>query len=163
MKTKPIRVFLCHSSGDKPTVRSLYSRLRSDGISPWLDEEDLRPGENWRTAISKAVRNADVVLVCLSKTFIAKTGFVQKEIAFALNRAEEQPEGEIYLIPVRLEPCAVPERLSQWQWVDLFADRGYEKLIGSLNLIRGHAASTDATTIPCWLLVAEIRGTTDLT
>jgi hypothetical protein len=160
VKKEPISVFLCHSSGDKPAVRSLYSRLRSDGISPWLDEEDLRPGENWRTAISKAVRNADIVLVCLSKTSIAKTGFVQKEITFALDRAEEQPEGQIYLIPVRLEPCAVPERLSQWQWVDLFSDRGYDKLLSSLNLTRSHDASSGLKIIPCWLLVAEIRGFT---
>src|SRR5436190_2223279 len=158
MKTKPISVFLCHSSGDKPAVRSLYSRLRGDGISPWLDEEDIRPGENWKIAISNAVKNADIVLVCLSKTSIAKTGFVQKEITFALDRAEEQPEGQIYLIPVRLEPCTVPERLSRWQWVDLFSDRGYEKSVGSLNPIRGHDASRSFTTIPCWLLLAEIRG-----
>jgi class 3 adenylate cyclase len=160
METKPISVFLCHSSGDKPAVRSLYSRLRSDGISPWLDEEDLRPGDNWRTAISNAVRNSDIVLVCLSRASIAKTGFVQKEITFALDRAEEQPEGRIYIIPVRLEPCAVPERLTQWQWVDLFSDRGYDKLLTSLSLTRSHDASGDSSTIPCWLLAAEIRGST---
>jgi class 3 adenylate cyclase len=160
MKTKPISVFLCHSSGDKPTVRSLYARLRSDGISPWLDEEDLRPGDNWRTAISKAVRDADIVLVCLSKASIAKTGFVQKEITFALDRADEQPEGQIYVIPVRLEPCAVPQRLSQWQWVDLFSDGGYDKLLASLNLTRSHDVPTDSDTSSCWLLVAEIRGFT---
>src|SRR5206468_8559805 len=31
MKTKPITLFLCHPSGDKPAVRSLYPRLRRDG------------------------------------------------------------------------------------------------------------------------------------
>ncbi len=148
MKQKPITVFLCHSSDDKPAVRSLYARLKSDGISPWLDEEDLRPGENWRTAITKAVRAADIVLVCLSKTSIAKTGYVQKEITYALDRAEEQPEGQIYLIPVRLEPCPVPERLSHWQWVDLYSDRGYEKLLSSLALLRGSDASHDGGWTP---------------
>ena len=31
---KPLRVFLCHSSGDKPMVRELYKRLSQDGIQP---------------------------------------------------------------------------------------------------------------------------------
>jgi hypothetical protein len=43
----PLRVFLCHSSGDKQAVRDLYRRLRGDGLDPWLDEENLLPGQNW--------------------------------------------------------------------------------------------------------------------
>src|ERR1700733_1117335 len=35
----PLRVFLCHSHGDKRTVRKLYTRLAEDGFLPWLDEE----------------------------------------------------------------------------------------------------------------------------
>lgn len=37
----PLRVFLCHSSNDKPAVRELYQKLRAEAwISPWLDEEE---------------------------------------------------------------------------------------------------------------------------
>jgi hypothetical protein len=74
------RVFLCHSSGDKAQVRDLYQRLRKDGFEPWLDEEDLLPGQDRSQEITKAVRSSAVVLVCLSKSSITKTGFVQKEI-----------------------------------------------------------------------------------
>jgi hypothetical protein len=42
-----MRIFLCHSSGDKIAVRKLYHRLRADGFNPWLDEEDLIPGQDW--------------------------------------------------------------------------------------------------------------------
>jgi hypothetical protein len=132
---KPVTTFLCHSSGDKPAVRELHQKLRADGVSPWLDEIDLLPGTDWKTSITNAVQAADSVLICLSKTSIAKTGFVQKEILFALDRAEEQPEGRIYLIPARLEPCVVPQRLSRWQWVDLFTEGGYERLLLSLSQI----------------------------
>src|SRR5215469_4381593 len=34
-------VFMCHSSGDKPAVRTLYRQLQADGFQPWLDEESL--------------------------------------------------------------------------------------------------------------------------
>lgn len=65
-----LRVFLCHSSKDKPTVRTLYHRLREDGIAPWLDEEDLLPGQNWQMEIPKAVQSSDVVIICLSRDSI---------------------------------------------------------------------------------------------
>ena len=40
------RVFLCHSSADKEAVRKFYQRLRRDGFKPWLDEEDILPGQD---------------------------------------------------------------------------------------------------------------------
>ena len=135
--TSKLPVFLCHASDDKQRVRELYQRLRADGFAPWLDEENLIPGQNWEQEIRKAVNNAGAVLVCLSQQSITKTGFVQKEIRIALDAAEERPEDTIYIIPARLEECAVPDRLRTWQWVDLFADRGYEQLLRSLRAYAG--------------------------
>jgi outer membrane protein assembly factor BamD (BamD/ComL family) len=53
---------------------------------------------------------------------------------FALDIADEKPDGTIYLIPARLEDCEVPERLNRWQWVDLYEDNGFIKLLRSLKL-----------------------------
>jgi len=128
------RVFLCHSSSDKPAVRALYRRLRTDGFQPWLDEEDLLPGQTWEYEIQQAVRSADVVLVCLSSRSVNKAGFVQKEIKFALDVADQKPEGEIFLIPVKLETCEIPERLRRWQWVDYFDAQGHNRLLGALRV-----------------------------
>src|SRR5215510_12218438 len=88
-----LRVFLCHSSGDKAAVRDLYHKLRTDGFDPWLDEEDLLPGQQWEREIRLAVRESEIVIVCLSRASITKTGYIQKELKFALDAAEEQPEG----------------------------------------------------------------------
>lgn len=128
-----LRVFLCHSSGDKIAVRELYKRLISDGFKPWLDEEDLLIGVDWNIAIQKAIRASDLVIVCLSQTSTTKAGFVQKEIKYALDKSDEQPEGTIFIIPLKLEECDVPDRLRQWQWVDYFDARGYERLVRSLR------------------------------
>lgn len=129
---RSLRVFLCHSSGDKPLVRNLYERLRSDGFIPWLDEKDLLPGQNWDAEIRKAILDTDVVIVCLSRHSIGKTGFVQKELKYALDVADSQPDGAIFIIPMRLENCEVPERLKHWQWADFFEEEGYERLARAL-------------------------------
>jgi len=128
----PLRIFLCHSSSDKPPVRDLYKRLKKDGFDPWLDEENLLPGQKWQIEIPKAVMASDVVIVCLSHKAINKAGYIQKEIKDALDAADEQPEGTIFLIPLKLEECNVPERLRDLHWVNYFEDNGYIKLIRSL-------------------------------
>lgn len=128
-----LRVFLCHSSSDKAKVRELCRRLRADGVTPWLDEEELLPGQDWHREITRAVRSSHVVIVCLSGTAISKVGYVQKEIKHALDVADEQPEGTIFLIPLKLEECDTPERLQRWQWVKLFEESGYERLMRALR------------------------------
>ena len=134
-KTIPtLKVFLCHSSSDKAAVLNLYKRLISEGIDAWLDQEKLLPGQDWREEIPHAVREADIVIICLSNNSITKEGYVQTEIAFALDIAKEKPEGTIFLIPTRLEECKVPDRLNRWQWVDLFSENGYGQLMRSLRL-----------------------------
>lgn len=129
----PLKIFLCHSSGDKKAVRRLHARLTKDGFLPWLDQQDLLPGQDWEAEIKKAVRNSDVILVCLSPSSITKQGFVQKEIRMALDVADEKPDGMIFIIPALLKACAVPDRLRQWQWIDLYKPRGYSKLLTSLR------------------------------
>lgn len=131
---RPLKVFLCHASGDKPQVRALYKRLIAEGVDAWLDQEKLLPGQNWRVEIPRAVKESDVVVICLSNNSITKEGYIQKEIKFALDVADEKPEGSIFLIPARLEECVVPDKLSVWQWVDLYENNGFVKLLRSLKL-----------------------------
>src|SRR5262249_459330 len=135
-RPKPaLRVFLCHSKYDKGQIRELYERLRNeDGIKPWLDEYDLIPGQDWELEITKEVRSSHCVLVCLSNQAMDAAGFLHKEIKFALDAAELQPEGTIYLIPVKLEECAVPERIKRFHWVNLFEPTGYSNLTRSLRM-----------------------------
>jgi formylglycine-generating enzyme required for sulfatase activity len=128
-----LKIFLCHASGDKPAVRDLYRRLCAAGFDPWLNEEKLLPGQDWQLEIPQAVRSSDAVIVCLSSRAVTKRGYVQKEIRYALDVADEQPEGAIFLIPLRLERCDVPHRLRRWQWVDLFHEKGYERLLRALR------------------------------
>lgn len=126
-------VFLCYSNTDKAKVSKLYKKLRSEEINVWYDEESLIPGQNWKYAIEKAIRLSQMVIICLSKGSINKKGFVQKEIKIALDIADEQPEGTIYLIPLKLEECQLPSRLSHLQCVDLYDGNGWDKLISVLR------------------------------
>jgi len=143
IEPRKLRVFLCHSSQDKPLVRELYQRLLPESwIDPWLDKEKLLPGQDWDMEIEKAVEAADAVIVCLSNNSVTKEGYVQRELTFVLKAAEKKPEGTIYILPIRLDECSVPHKMRVWQYLDYFPDDNKEKsnksLIQSLEQRANH-------------------------
>jgi len=134
-----LRVFLCHSSGDKPTVRELYEKLNGESwMDAWLDEEKLLPGQDWEYEIEKALDNSDAVIVTLSTGSVSKEGYVQRELKFVLDIALEKPEGTIFILPVRLDDCERPRRLRTIQGIDYFPPERREwahtRLLSSLKL-----------------------------
>ena len=136
---KKLLIFLSHASEDKSPVRELCERLKADGFDPWLDEERLLPGMNWNMEIENALRASDVILLCFSELSIQKEGYIQREYKRAMRYQEEKPDGTIYIIPVRLDRCDLPNFTSDLQFVD-FPD-GYDRLVVSLNLRSGKLAS----------------------
>ena len=106
-------------------------------IQPWLDEEQLYPGQDWNLEIERAVEGADAILVCLSKNSITKEGYVQRELRIVLDFADYKPEGALFIIPIRLEECEPPRRLRIWQYADYFEgqrERAFQKLLVSLKI-----------------------------
>jgi formylglycine-generating enzyme required for sulfatase activity len=116
-------------------VRELYKRLASEKwIDPWLDEENLLPGQDFDLEIYKATRDSDAIIICLSKVSVAKEGYVNKEIRRALDIAQEKPEGAIYVIPLRLDACNPSfEQLRKLHWLDYFTPNAHEKLLKALR------------------------------
>lgn len=105
-----------------------------------------RPG--WDLEIEKAVEAADAVIVFLSNNSVSKEGYVQRELRFVLRIADFKPEGTVFVIPVRLDDCPRPRRLSMWQDVDYFPENrknwAYKRLLNSLKL---PAEKLDITTV----------------
>jgi hypothetical protein len=136
LASNKVQAFLCYASSDKELVRKLYRDLLRDGIDPWLDEEKLLPGHDWDLEIRSAMAKSGVVVVCLSRNSVTRTGYVQKEIRQALDLADQRPQGAIFLIPAKLEDCPIPERLAHLQYVELFRGAGYAKLLKSIDSTR---------------------------
>ncbi|MFG6105370.1 TIR domain-containing protein [Leptothoe sp. EHU-05/26/07-4] len=136
-----IRIFLAHASENKEAVINLYDRLQEKGFQPWLDKKDLLPGQNWRSEIPRAIQNSDICLACLSQQSVIKKGYVQKEFKLALSKCAEMPTGKIYLIPLRLDACEIPElrqedygvNLRDLQWVNYFETDGFDMLVRSID------------------------------
>ncbi len=127
------RIFISYAREDESAVRRLYRKLSDAGFIPWMDKVDLLPGEQWRPAIEKALREADFLIICLSNTSVQKRGFVRREFRAALDLWQEKHDDDIYIIPVRLENCDPPDELDRFQWLDLFEDDEWPRLIRALQ------------------------------
>jgi hypothetical protein len=129
------KIFLSYAREDQPQVIDLYNKLKNSGFQPWLDIEDLLPGEDWDLEIRKAIRNSKFFLACLSKKSVAKRGYIQKELKMGIDVLAEFPEGEVYLIPVRLDDCELPDRIKSLQAANLFESTGFNKLKTALESV----------------------------
>ena len=128
-----LQVFLCHSRIDRDSVHALYLRLTKDHVKVWLDKEKLLPGHDWKREIQRAILESEVVIICLSKSFNKREGYRYEELKLALKKAHLLPDDEVFIIPVRLEKCDVPESLMHLHRVDLFGRGGYKRLIRALR------------------------------
>jgi hypothetical protein len=131
--TYTANIFLIHAHSDRETVHKLYTRLIKDGIHAWLDVERLQPGQDWQNEIRNAILKCDLIIVCLSRGFEKQQGYRHEELKLALEKANFLPDDEIFIIPVRLEECDMPEALRRLHRVDLFKAGGYKKLLRALR------------------------------
>ena len=134
-RTRP-RVFIAYVQEDSAAAERLYRGFRDHGYEPWLDRRKLLPGQNWPRAIEQAIEVTDFFAACFSRRATGKRGWFQSELRYALDCARRVPLGEIFLIPVRLEECRVPARVSrEIQYVDLFPDweKGFRRMLAAMR------------------------------
>ncbi|NEZ60333.1 TIR domain-containing protein [Adonisia turfae] len=169
-----IRIFLAHASEDKPAVTDLYYRLKESGFEPWFDKVNLLAGQSWRAEIPKAIKNSHVFIACLSQQSVKKQGYIQREFRMALNHMADRPPGQIFLIPVRLDKCQIPDlrqeeygiSLSDYQWVDLYEPDGYDRLVQGIRATFADMAgddNADEVTFPEQLLSTAAPVTSSIT
>jgi hypothetical protein len=126
------RVFICYAREDLALARRLYTDLKQAGVKPWMDSEDLLPGQNWKLVIKRVIKESTYLIALLSSRSLSKRGFVQKEIREAWNVVDELPPEEIFIIPVRLDECTpMDERLQELHHIDLFPsyEEGLQRIL----------------------------------
>jgi hypothetical protein len=120
--------FISYSRLDSSFANSLAADLKAHGANVWLDQLDIRPGQQWDRAIEQALRTASEVIVVLSPAAVESNN-VMDEIALALDERKT-------VIPVLYRECRIPFRLARVQYIDFRSD--YEA--GTTALIKALAS-----------------------
>jgi hypothetical protein len=110
-------VFLCHNSEDKPAVRDIAQKLVNEGIKPWLDEDQIRPGTSWQTALGQQIESIKSAAV-----FVGESGlgpWQNQEIQALLSQFVKR---QCPVIPTVLPSAKatpdLPWTLANLHWVD---------------------------------------------
>ncbi len=127
--------FLCHAKEDKDQVEEIGSKLLTDGFLTWYDEKDLLPGDDWQQVIEQEIEKCDFFLAFLSSRSCEKTGYVQRELRYALQQRDRRPFDRRFIIPILLDACDVPRELRQIHFLELWRSGSYEKLKTALTTI----------------------------
>ena len=130
------KVFVAYVQEDRAAVDCLCDQLEESGFDAWVDHRRLLPGQNWPRAIESAIETTDFFLACFSRNSVTRKGGFQAEIRYALDCARQLPMDEVFLIPLRLDDCTVPLRISrEIQYTDLFPlwRRGFERILAIMR------------------------------
>ena len=128
-----VQLFICYGREDFEQAHGIYEKLRDEGYTPWMDKENIVGGQDWELEITRAIEGSKFFLACLSRNSVNKEGYVQKELKKGLEILDRQPEGNIYLIPVRLDDCGVAQRFKRISWINLFEPNGTEELLKAIE------------------------------
>lgn len=91
-------VFISHASEDKQIVaKPLTEGLRQYSLAVWLDEQELRLGDQLRQKINQGLSRSRYGVVILSRAFFAKS-WPQEELDALLGK---ESFGEKIVLPVR--------------------------------------------------------------
>ncbi len=130
------QVFISHAKEDYEIAEQLYHHLMENGYSPWLDKKKIKVGEDWDYAINKALKESTFVILLLSSVSVKKRGYVQKEFNLAIKYSKNMLIDDIYIIPILLDNCEVPDHLRKFQWIELNNKNLMPEILDSLNIQR---------------------------
>ncbi len=106
--------FFSYSRADATAALRLADDLIAAGIPLWVDQYDIRPSQHWDRAVEAAVHACTGMIVVLSPSSAASPN-VADEISVALDRQKR-------VIPLMIERCTVPLRMTRMQFIDATAD-----------------------------------------
>ena len=97
------KVFISHTASDKEWARSFAKALKERGISVWLDELDVQPGEPLREALESGFRNSDILVALLDAEAPAKPN-----LFFELGAAIGMGKRVVPIVPKGIDLNALP-------------------------------------------------------
>jgi hypothetical protein len=122
-------LFLSYARSDVQQVEKIYQVLFRQGYKPWMDVHDIAGGEDWIHAINIAIDRSELFVPILSNNSVNRRGMIIKEIQRALEKWRGMLPDDIYIIPIRLDDCPIPELVQHLQVLDWEAGKKKKQVV----------------------------------
>jgi hypothetical protein len=117
-------IFISYSRREVGFVDELAGRLEDEQYNVWLDYRSLVPGKPWEEQIFQGIRDADTILLVISKSSIASNN-VASEWKHFLDEKNKR------IILIIFEAVDLPAELENYEWVDFRGN--YQNALNELN------------------------------
>ncbi len=98
---KEVSIFISYSTKDRNFVKLFVEKLKAKGITFWIDENEILPGNDLYKTIAGGIAKSSHYLIVLSANSI-ESDWVEKEIRYALEEKK-------VVIPILYGKMALPE------------------------------------------------------
>jgi len=136
-------VFISYSSIDKTVADATCAKLESRGIRCWIAPRDIRPGDEWGSAIIHGIVDSRAFVLLFSAN-ADKSRQVVREVERAVNRG-------IPVIPFRIENVMPTESMEYFintpHWLDAFQPPLEDHLNYLADVIETILKGGDASTV----------------
>jgi hypothetical protein len=143
------KIFISHSSTDKPFVRRLAKGLEQAGYSVWLDEKELRVGDALSAEISAALKASPVVIVVVSPSSV-KSKWLDYELSIATER---MIKGDCRVIPVVIGDVTPPAQVTGLLYADF--RKGFAPGVRAITSALEHEKRSRSANAPIYVRVRE--------
>jgi hypothetical protein len=117
------KVFVCHSSQDKPFVRRIANDLLDEGYRVWFDAWEIRVGDNIVQKINDGLQQSGFLAVVLSRAVMASE-WVRNELTSKFMIAANEQYSTV--LPILIEDCDIPPLLRHLRFADFRKAENYK-------------------------------------
>jgi len=114
---QPRDVFISYSHQDYSLAHKLKAEMKGLGLSVWIDERLLQPGDVLTSEIPKGVSRSKVGVVFISSAS-RESDWVKIEISLMLFHQRFRDRGFV-IVPIRVDASPVPGELAETKYADL--------------------------------------------
>ena len=120
------KVFVSHSSADKPFVRRLVDDLRKlDLPEIWFDEQSIAVGDSIPQEIENGLKDADYVIIVLSSNSVDSD-----RVKMELDATHMSDDALV--LPVLKDDCEIPTLLKARKYADFRTESSYDSAFKQL-------------------------------
>src|SRR5438552_19102086 len=112
-------IFLSYSSKDKAVVSTVAERLRADGLRVWLDDWEIRPGDNIPAKIEEGLEHSRVLVLCMSAHAFGSDWAKLESYTF---RFRDPLNKGRHFIPLRLDETLIKGSLAQFSYINWLSE-----------------------------------------
>ncbi|XP_052781436.1 uncharacterized protein LOC128217987 isoform X2 [Mya arenaria] len=113
-REKDYHVFVCHVNENVHEVRTIVTNLEKGGVKCCYDERDFTAGRSILENMLEKINESVHMLFVLSEDF-SKSRFAKHELEEAIH---QQIREDFSIIPLKIEPCDVPQILKNKTYID---------------------------------------------